>query len=419
MTVTIHSAPVVVPVSSEPLADGAVAVSGDRIVAVGPTAEVVAAHPGAGHREWTGALMPGLVNAHTHLQYTSFVAVGADPHPTYVDWSARFVDEYEARRGEDWRAGARAGLEASVAAGVTCLADIVTDVEAMDVLFEAGVSGVTYYEIIGVDMERWEGGVAEQVTHILSRATVTEAARVGLSPHAPYSIDAPVLGEAAGLARRLGVRLHVHLAESDTEDAFYRTGTGALAERVASRVRRPWAVLTGGGVGLGAAEFAEASGLLGRDSHMAHGVYLGSAGRRLLAARGTYVALCPRSNLTVGIDPPPVADYLRERGLIAVGTDSLASTRSLDLMEDVGLLRQLAVAGGYDRADLDRRLLEAATRGGAAALGLDRLLGTLEAGKRADLAVFEVEVDPRRVERSLVESGAGACVATVVAGQVR
>lgn len=413
MTV-LHTAPLVVPVSRSPIADGAVAVDGDTITLVGTRDDLAAAYPDAEVREWVGTLVPGLVNAHTHLQYTSFARVGAERHPSYVHWSESFVQEYEARRHEDWAATARAGIEAGLRAGVTAFGDVVTDEVAMTALADAGVSGVAYYEIIGVPQETWQEEVKERVTTILTSTTTSAAFRVGLSPHTPYTVDEPVLIDAASLARRLGVRLHVHLAEVDSEDAYYRTGTGPLVDRIMMRVGRPWSVVARGGSGMGAAEYALHCGLLGPDSHMAHGVYLDEVGREILDRAGTYVALCPRSNLTVGGDPPPVADYLRENRPIAVGTDSLGSSQSLDLLEDVALLAELAGDAGYEEADLEDRLLRAATLGGASALGLEDVVGTLESGKRADFAVFDVDS-----VGTLVRAGAGSCLATVAGGMIR
>ena len=415
--VTVHAAAAVVPVAAPPIAGGAVAVVGERIVAVGTRRDVLAAHPDSDLVEWPGVLAPGLVNAHTHLQYTSFTAVGATPFPSYVHWADRFVEEYTARRGDDWRATALAGIDAGLRSGTTCFGDVVTDEPALDVLVAAGVPGVAYFEILGVDAARWEGGVAARVTEILTSAARTAHSRVGLSPHAPYSVAEPVLQASTALARRLGLRIHTHLAEIDSEDELYRAGTGVWAERIRPRHDRGWPQFGAGGVGLGAAEYAARCGLLGPDSHVAHGVYLGPDGRRLLAAAGTSVALCPRSNLTVGIDPPPVADFLREGGPFCVGTDSLGSNASLDLLADVALLRRLAVDGGHTGDDLDRRLLAAATIGGAAALGLAGELGALTPGRRADLAVWDV--DPSAPERALVTSGAGTCVATLVGGELR
>jgi cytosine/adenosine deaminase-related metal-dependent hydrolase len=415
--VTVHTAPAVVPVATPPISDGAVAVEGDRIVAVGRRDDVLRAHPTPEVVEWSGVLAPGLVNAHTHLQYTSFATVGATPFPSYVHWADRFIEEYAARHAEDWRATALAGIAAGLRSGTTCFGDVVTDEPALDVLVAADVPGDAYLEIIGVDAERWAGGVAARVTEILTNAPRTTSSRVGLSPHAPYSVAEPVLRASTALARRLGLRIHTHLAEIDSEDELYRTGTGVWAARIRPRHDRGWPQFDEGGVGLGAAEYAAACGLLGPDSHVAHGVYLGRDGRRLLADAGTSVALCPRSNRTVGIDAPPVADFLREDVPFCVGTDSLGSNASLDLLADVALLRSLAVEGGYTTGDLDDRLLAAATIGGAAALGLTPLIGALTPGRRADLAVWAV--DPGRPVAALVTDGAGRCTATIVGGVVR
>lgn len=414
---TVHTADAVVPIAAPPLADGAVVVEGGRIVAVGPREDVLAGHRVDDVVEWTGVLAPGLVNAHTHLQYTSFATVGATPFPSYVHWADRFLEEYAARHRDDWRATALDGVAAGLRSGTTCFGDVVTDEPALDVLVVADVPGVAYFEIIGVDAERWADGVERRVTEILTTAPRTAHSRVGLSPHAPYSVAEPVLRAASALARRLGLRVHTHLAEIDSEDELYRTGTGVWADRIRPRHERGWPQFAAGGLGLGAAEYAASCGLLGPDAHVAHGVYLGRAGRAVLAAAGTAVALCPRSNLTVGIDPPPVADFLREGAPFCVGTDSLGSNASLDLLADVRVLRDLAVEGGYTAPDLVARLLGAATIDGARALGLADQLGALTPGRRADLAVWDV--DPRRPLEALVGDGAGRCVATIVAGSVR
>lgn len=414
---TIHGARVVMPVSSVPIAGGAVVEADGVIVGVGRFDDMVRAHPAATVIEWPGVMIPGLVNAHTHLQYSTFAGVGAVRHRSYVGWSERFVSEYETRQNEDWRQASVAGVQASLRAGVTCFADIVTDDSALDVLSEQRVAGVSYIEVIGVPLERWRDETEERVRRLLDDRHVTGDASIGLSPHAPYSVDEPVLAEMIALARNRGVRLHTHLAESDTEDDYYRTGTGALAERVTMRVGRPWSVVARGGSGMGAGEYARVCGVLGPGTHLAHGVYLGAEGRRIVSEAGTYVALCPRSNVNVGVDPPPVAAFLAEGRLMAVGTDSLGSNASLDLMEEVAFLRELAVEGGYVSGDLDRRLLRAATLGGAEAMGMGGRCGSLEVGKRADLAVFDL--DGRGGERDVVVSGAGRCIGTVVAGAIR
>jgi cytosine/adenosine deaminase-related metal-dependent hydrolase len=170
---------------------------------------------------------------------------------------------------------------------------------------------------------------------------------------------------------------------------------------------------------MGTAEFASRLGLLTANCHIAHGIYLDRAGRAMLAASGTVPALCPRSNLSLGQRPPPIADYLRERVPFAIGTDSLGSSQSLDPLDDVALLRTLAADADYDHPDLDERLLEAATLGGARAMGLDHLLGSIDIGKRADLAVFDIQANAAGAERTLVSAGGSHCIATIAGGRVR
>ena len=163
--------------------------------------------------------------------------------------------------------------------------------------------------------------------------------------------------------------------------------------------------------------------MLGPDCHVAHGVYLSASDRAILRARGSAVALCPRSNEVIGLGEPPVAAYLEEGSFIAVGTDSLASSPSLDLMADVAALFEIARRQGYHRADLAERLLAAATLGGARAMGLHlgrERTGYLAVGARADLALFDVPVtDPDATIEELVRNGAGRAAATIVKGETR
>lgn len=413
-SVEIHTAPLLASVSGPPIATGAVAFADGIIVGVGPEAEVVAAHPEAPITRWPGLLTPGLVNAHTHLQYTSFAAVGAEPFENYTAWSIRFVEEYDERVDDDWTIPYVAGVEQMVANGVTAIGDIVTDFECRDILHDLGIPGVAYLELIGIDLDDWDSGVGDRLRTAVVEGKRSATNHVAISPHAPYSIDAPVLTKMADLARELDVRLHIHVAESDGEDELYRRGTGSLADRLRVVTTRRVAVLEDGGAGLGTGAYVQSLGVLGPTCHIAHGVYLGVEGRAIMAAEHTLVALCPRSNHIVGVDHPPVGDYLREQVPFAVGTDSLGSSPSLDLLDDAAELRRLALSDGYSNTDLDERLLEAVTLNGARALGLDPVLGSLEIGKRADFAVFDVADIGE-----MMTVGAGRCIGTIIGGSLR
>jgi len=430
--VVVHSARVVVPMTAPPIADGAVAVQDGRILHVGDRSWVADQLDAVGRpwteRRWRGALLPGLVNAHSHLQYTGMSGVGRRQYTGFEDWAAAFNEDYALPH--DWRAEASAGAVASIAAGVTSIADVVTDIEAADVLAEHGLGGITYWEVMDWENAAWGSRGRDQVLDELARIPTTPGA--GLSPHAPYSLDVAPLLELPDLVRQRGLRLHLHLGEAAFEgerialgpvpglegvDGVGHTADWHLANVPSFRAMRAL------GFGASATAFVDRLGVLGPDCHIAHGVYVTASDRALLRARGTAVALCPRSNAVIGLDPPPVADYLREGSPIAIGTDSLSSSPSLDPMADVTALHRIARAQGYGHRDLHERLLAAATLGGAHAMGLavgpDRT-GHLAVGARADLAVFDV--DARTVPDALaelVEDGAGRAVATIVRGTVR
>ncbi|MDY1006353.1 amidohydrolase family protein [Curtobacterium sp. CFBP9011] len=427
---TVHSARVVVPMTAPPIADGAVAVRDGRILHVGERSWVVDQLDGTPftERRWRGALLPGLVNAHSHLQYTGMASVGQGQYDGFEDWASAFNTVYA--EPHDWRAEAAAGAVQSIAAGVTSIADVVTDLDAATALQDAGLGGIAYWEVMDWENAAWQQHGRDQVLDELARIPTTPGA--GLSPHAPYSLDVAPLLELPDIVRQRGLRLHLHLGEAAFEGertavepipglaGVAGVGHGAdwhLANVPSFRAMRAL------GFGASATSFVDRLGVLGPDCHIAHGVYMTAADRALLRARGTAVALCPRSNAVIGLDPPPVADYLREGSPIAVGTDSLSSSPSLDPMADVTALHRIARAQGYTGRDLHERLLAAATLGGAHAMGLavgpDRI-GHLAVGARADLAVFDV--DSRTVPDALaelVEDGGGRAAATVIRGVVR
>jgi cytosine/adenosine deaminase-related metal-dependent hydrolase len=421
--IVVHSARIVVPMTAPPILDGAVAVQGGRILHVGERSWVVEQLAAAGlshsERRWRGAILPGLVNAHTHLQYTGMAQVGAASYDGFDDWAEAFGPVYE--QPHDWKTEAALGASLSVRAGVTSVADVVTDLEAVSALADAGLGGIAYWEVMDWENAAWKERGRAQVLDELAR--VPSHPGVGLSPHAPYSLDVEPLLELPDIVRQQGLRLHLHLGESAFEGERVPTAGGERHEDWRFIGVPSFRALRDLGFGASATSFVDRLGVLGPDCHVAHGVYLTEDDRALLRARGTTVALCPRSNAVIGLDPPPVADYLREGSAIAIGTDSLSSSPSLDLMADVTALHLVARSQHYGGHDLHARLLTAATLGGAHAMGLDTgpdRIGHLAVGARADLSVFDV--DARTVPDAfaeLVEDGAGRAVGTVIRGIVR
>lgn len=425
---TLHSAPIVLPVVSEPIENGAVLVDGDRIAAVGPREQVVARHPGAREQTWSGVLTPGLVNAHAHLQYTDFEELNALGAPFPV-WLGHMVAKRATFTDALWQESARRGLRLMLGTGTTAVADIVTEPAvleptALEPTAQGAMAGISYLEAVFEDAQSWSDSGRARLLDALDGAPAGRA--LGLSPHTPYTISTSVFADCLAIARERGLRIHTHVAESPAESQYVATGDGPFAEDMV-RFGKAMELIRDGGSGLSPVGYLDKIGALGPDVHAAHCVHCDGADREVLRARGVYAALCVRSNRILQAGEPPIADYLGEGSLFAIGTDSLASSPSLDLLEEAATLRDLALVQGYAASDLDRRIVEAATLGGAAAMGLTDV-GRLAEGARADLAVFDLPAldaltaaDPGVVYSALLDAAAAKthrCVATVLGGAI-
>lgn len=414
----LHRAPVVLPVCAAPIRDGAVAVSDGQVRWVGPAAAYRG--PADACRDWPGVLMPGLVNAHTHLQYTDFAELATGGVP-FDEWLTLLVRRRQAFTEAMWQDSVRRGVAAALRTGTTCVADVVSDACVLDPLIRSGLAGVSYVESVGGDDALWAAGRRQALLDTLEQAAAASTGRfaVGVSPHTPYTLGTAVFAECVRIAGERGLRLHPHLAESAAEVDFVAAGTGPLAKAM---LTLGWTLelVRDGGCGRSPTAYLDSLGALGPNAHVAHGVHVDAADRALLRQRGTVVALCPRSNALLDVGAAPVAAYRAEGNPVAIGTDSLASSPSLDLFAEVAALRELALRQGSPAEGLDRWLVEAATVGGARALGLldgPGAVGALRPGVCADLAVFDVPLsgDPYA---ALVAHAAGNCAGTVLAGQI-
>lgn len=411
----VYAADWVVPVGSPAIRDGAVAIEGRRIAWVGRVADLP--------DRWEpperirGVITPGLVNAHTHLQYTGFSALGQHRFDSFEHWSEAFGEVYSGYDRDSWYDDACEGARLGTASGTTVFAEIVTDPEACGAVDAAGAAGVEYLEAIGETERFWEArGRAAYLAWLDGEQGPTAR---GVSPHAPYSLDGAVVADLCRIAAARGMRVHSHLAESAREADFYLVGDNSVLSEY-SELRDRFELTRTGGTGLTTGQYADSIGLLGASCHVAHGVYLDRADRDLLLRRHTQVALCPRSNAVTGIDEAPVAAYLREGHEVAVGTDSLASSPSLDLMADVSELARMALRQGYRNKDLAARLVRAATLGGARALGLSRKgYGVLRRGGAADLVAFDIDAgNEAEVYEALVRDAEGRCSLAISGGRV-
>lgn len=366
----VLSADWVLPIEGPPIEDGAVLLEDGRIAAVGTRAEL-----GDGERFEGAALLPGLVNAHTHLEYAVYAGFGDGLR--FGPWLALHI-ERKARIGwDEFLAIARLGAAECLRSGVTTVADASYSGAGAIAASELGLRALVGLEVFGADPARLRD-VEERRRELA--AQLDGDVELGISPHAPYSVS-PGLYRAVLAGGGLAI---THVAESDDELAYLLRGEGPIA--AVSDIPPP---------GTTPVRHLAAEGLLGPSLLAAHCVKVDAEEIALLAEHDVPVAHCPRSNAFLGCGIAPLAE-LRAAGLrIGLGTDSPASTPSFDMFEELRAAVFAARARGASPDALSARdALELATLGSASALGLDAETGSLAPGKRADLTVVSLAGSP-------------------------
>lgn len=370
----VVSADWVLPVEGAPISDGAVAFEGGRIAAVGTVSEL-----GAGTSYEDAVIVPGFVNAHSHLEYAVYGGFG-DGLGDFAEWITLHI-ERKARIGwDEFVDVARLGAAECLASGVTTVGDCSYSGATAVACSELGLRATVYLEVFGSDPDQ----ALAQFRRIRERAgdSFSPRVRLGVSPHAPYSVSAELYRACA----ELGLPMATHVSESRSEVAFLVRGEGAWGGYKELLVAPP---------GRTGARLLAEEGLLGPDLVAAHCVVLDAEEIDLLAATGTGVAHCPRSNAALGCGVAPLAELRAAGARVGVGTDSPASAPSFDFFEE---LRSVVLTARARAARPDvitaGEALELGTLGSARALGLDSEIGSLVPGKRADLAVISMTGSP-------------------------
>ena len=398
MTRTLHRAQFVLNPGLPPIADGAVLVESGRILGTGRFQDVLASDPGLPVEDHgPSVLLPGLVNAHTHLSITGLEAEtdAADPFLSWLDSIARQARGLD---GEAARARVAQGIALSLEQGTALLGEVTTRAEGVDLLLEAPVAARVYFEFLG-DSARDAPERFEVAALAARRCDVppSHRARPGLSPHAPYSVWPDLWSEADRTCREAGWLWSSHLLEPPHEREFLERGTGPLREYL-----ERLGVWDGSFPvpGTGPVTLLQEAGVLSPRALLVHGVHLTAGDLGTLAAAGAEICLCPRSNARLGLPPAPVRAVLEAGIRPCLGTDGLPSNEDLGIWGEMRALADLLP--GLD----DREILVMATRNGARALGFADRLGSLDPGREARLLAVPLEpADLDGVKRMLVREG--------------
>ena len=359
------------PVTAPPIEDGAVLVDGaGRIAGVGPHSHIPTP-PRTEALEYPDAiLVPGLINCHTHLELTHLAGQNAEPE--FAKWIRRIRELKDATPPEGFEEAAVAGVKDCWARGVTCIAETGSTGAVMRALHDLGGRGIVYQEVFGPDPAKLPESMRDLENAVLQlRRLATAQLGIGVSPHAPYTVSAPLYEAVVAFARRERLPVAVHLAESKEETAFVRDGAGPFADAWRARGIPVEAH------GCSPTEFVRRLGVLSAATLCIHCVQADQADAGILAAAGVAIAHCPRSNSAHGHGSAPLAAFQRTGLRVGLGTDSVVSVGDLDLWAE-------AEAAGLEWADALRML----TIDGARALGWEEEIGSLDVGKAADLAVL-------------------------------
>jgi 5-methylthioadenosine/S-adenosylhomocysteine deaminase len=383
--------------------DGSVAVKNDSIVAVGPRAEIEAKYASAKIIDAKGKLvLPGFINGHTHVPMTLFRGLHDDV--TLSDWLYKYIFPAEAKNvNEEFvRWGTRLAAAEQIRAGVTTFADMYYFEDAIAEETKAagmrGILGETFIDFPAPD-NKSEAEMLAYTEKFLKKWQGDPLIHAAVAPHSIYTCSKKTLQDAAALARKYNAPILIHVAEmkKEWEDSEKQNGMSPV-------------------------EYLEQIGVLGPDVVAAHCIFVGEADRKLLADRQVGCVHNPSSNMMIASGVSPVAE-MRAAGIaVGLGTDGPAgSNNDLDLMEEMDLAAKLAkITKMNPLAMKAQAVVEMATIDGARALHLEKEIGSLEAGKKADVVVISLDepnaVPMYEVYAQIAYSLKGSDVETVVIG---
>jgi cytosine/adenosine deaminase-related metal-dependent hydrolase len=394
------------PVEGPPIEHGALLIGFDgRILDLGPDAHVPRPSDTPAEAFDDAVILPGLINTHTHLELTGFERRVTEPE--FAAWIRRLREVKATRSQPEYVEAALAGLRGCFASGVTTVADTGDTGAVLHALAAAGGSGIAYQEVFGPDPDQAAPSLAGLQSRVRELGRIASGrARIGVSPHAPYTVSGPLFRAVAAWAQAEQLPLAVHAAESAAESELLLRNSGPFAE--AWRARN---IPLPSSAGSSPIEWLAQHGILSARTLCIHAVQVNESDVDRLAAAGAAVAHCPLSNRAHGHGAAPLARFLERKIRVGLGTDSVVSVGQLDL------LAEARAAGGLAPSLTPDRLIELCTLAGARALGLESETGSLAPGKWADCTVVNIAAGAGRPAERVLASRPEDVQRTYVGGK--
>ncbi|MDG2410139.1 MAG: amidohydrolase family protein [Pirellulales bacterium] len=385
------------PIHKPPEVDVWVNVRDSQITSIGTAEEKVRYDPG------DCAVLPGLVNAHAHLEFSDLQTPLGKREIPLADWIGEVFTWRTLRERQTTHQRVAEGIAQSVAAGVIAIADIVSEDESFT---DTPLYYRAFHELIATNDE--QVAIAIEKIRCFDAEEKNESSQYGLSPHAPYSVAKPIWEKVVARASASNIPLAVHLAETRDELVFLATGKGRFDDLLTKRGVHDFAA-----AGKNPLSFLKILATAPR-TLIAHGNYLRDEEIKFLAHHNDRftVVYCPRTHAYFGHDPYPLESMLEAGVQVAIGTDGRGSNPDLSLWREMQHIAQThpAVSG--------EAILQMGTLAGTCGLGLADRIGTLEAGKEASLAVIRLTEDRRHDPHARLLDRKSEVVATIIAGNL-
>lgn len=394
------------PITSPPIDYGAIVIQGSKIIALGKEKIIIKKYPAEKVVDLEDRLvMPGLINAHTHLELSQLKGKISERRE-FFDWIIKLVEIRRKLGTKNLEQAVRFSLIELLTSGTTCIGDISSTEAALPMLAKSGLRAVAFLEVLGPEEQKSEQIFEALKARLGKLKDLSNRITPGISPHSVYSVSPLLIKSIADYTLGNGLPVQVHLSETEHEKLYIN---GKPSELDGYLEHFGWK-------GIKKEKSRSPLGFLnqaGLDSFTAvHGVHLTGPDMKFMRKNGISCVFCPRSNYFLGVGKAPVEE-MAEAGInLAIGTDSLASNINLDLWEEMRfayLVSRLTA----------RKMIEMATLNGAKALGLERITGSLEPGKEADIIAINTdavnEKDP--YYPLLMETQKEDVAATIVQGK--